>query len=142
MKKEIIIPPQFQRPKTTIFFTAIKFLIAAFLIALPFKWFVAQPFVVSGASMLPTFDENEYLVIDKVSYHFEQPHRGDIIIFEYPLDPSYFFIKRIIGLPGETVVIERNGIKVKDNSGAEQLLTEPYASSLIKEESTTTLAKD
>src|SRR4051812_20992241 len=81
----------------------VKFFLSALFIAIPIRWFVAQPFIVSGLSMVPTFEENNYLVIDKLWYHFHKPQRGDVIIMEYPLDPSTYFLKRIIGLPGETV---------------------------------------
>lgn len=144
MRKHIVIPPEFQARKTgTVFFTAIKFILVAFLVALPFKWFVAQPFIVSGVSMVPTFEQNEYLIIDKVSYHWDKPQRGDVIIFEYPLDPSYYFIKRIVGMPGETVAIDGVNVSITDSSGSTRTLSEPYISSLNpkKQHSTTTLAR-
>ena len=72
----------------------LKFVILAFIILLPFRWFVAQPFIVSGTSMIPAFKVNEYLIIDKITYDFKQPERGDVIVFHYPLDPAIFFIKR------------------------------------------------
>jgi signal peptidase I len=53
--------------------------------------------------MAPTFETGEYLIVDQVSYRFENPTRGDVIIFRFPNDPSKYFIKRIIGLPGEVV---------------------------------------
>jgi signal peptidase I len=145
MKKEIIIPPEFQAKKTgTLFFTIIKFVLAAFLIALPIKWFVAQPFIVSGASMVPTFTDSEYLVIDKVSYRFGEPQRGDVITFQYPLDPAYYFIKRIVGLPGETVLIDGDSVVISGDDGVMHALQEPYISSTSpkKERSTTKLAEN
>jgi len=80
-----------------------KFAVLALVIVVPFRLFIAQPFIVSGASMAPTFDTGEYLIIDQVSYRFDNPARGDVIIFRFPNDPSKYFIKRIIGLPGEVV---------------------------------------
>ena len=145
MKKGIIIPSEFQGQRTgTLFFTTIKFLLVAFLIALPFKLFVAQPFVVSGVSMVPTFIDGEYLVIDKVTYRYKKPQRGDIIIFEYPLDPSYYFIKRVVALPGETITIDGAHVEVTDQNGASKMLDEPYISSTNpkKDVSRITLAKD
>ena len=81
----------------------IKFALIALLIVIPVRWFIAQPFVVRGASMVPTFENNEYLIVDQLTYHFEDPKRGDVIIMRYPKDPKTFFIKRIIGLPNEKI---------------------------------------
>src|SRR3954471_23057403 len=86
----------------------IKFSIAALCIAVPIRLFIAQPFLVSGASMAPTLEQNDYLVIDKLWYHLHKPQRGDVIIMQYPLDPSIFFVKRIIGLPGETINVAKS----------------------------------
>ncbi len=67
--------------------------------------FIAQPFVVSGASMEPNFQNGNYLVIDEVTYRFREPARGEVVVFRYPKDPSVYFIKRVIGLPGEQVTV-------------------------------------
>ncbi|MCX6731410.1 MAG: signal peptidase I [Candidatus Parcubacteria bacterium] len=77
----------------------IKFTIIALLIVIPIRLWIAQPFIVSGASMEPTFDNGDYLIIDEFSYHFQKPQKGDVIVFRYPVDPSKFFIKRIIDVP-------------------------------------------
>lgn len=105
----------------------LKFTILALLIITPFRFFVAQPFIVSGASMEPTIDPHEYLVIDQLTYRFEKPARGDVIIFRYPLDPALFFVKRVIGLPGERVDIENGSVTISSDTGATHILTEPYA---------------
>ncbi len=78
-----------------------KFTIIAVLIVVPIRIWVAQPFIVSGASMEPTFDNGNYLIVDEISYRFEKPKIGDVIIFRYPLDPSKYFIKRIVNIPKE-----------------------------------------
>ena len=83
----------------------LKIVIISLAIIIPIRYFLIQPFFVKGASMDPNFYDGDYLIIDEISYRFSEPQRGDIIIFRYPLDPSQFFIKRIIGLPGETVEI-------------------------------------
>lgn len=88
----------------------IKLTLIALLVILPIRMWVAQPFIVSGASMEPTFENGDYLIVDELSYRFQEPQRGDVIIFRYPLNPSKFFIKRIEGLPGET--IENNGEEI------------------------------
>ena len=105
---------------------ALTFSAIAILIVLPIRLFVAQPFVVSGASMDPTFHDGEYLIVDEASYHLGDPKRGDVVIFRYPKDTSKYFIKRVIGLPGETVHITENTVDVTSADGKDVLLTEPY----------------
>ena len=92
------------------FWELVRFAILAILIVLPIRLFIAQPFIVSGASMYPTFHDSEYLIIDEISYILGEPKRNDVVVFKYPKDTTKFFIKRIIGLPGETVDI--NGEEV------------------------------
>lgn len=70
-----------------------------------------QPFFVDGASMEPNFEDGQYLIIDEITYRYKAPQRGDVIVFRPPTDNSQYFIKRIIGLPGER--IEVNGGRVK-----------------------------
>jgi len=82
------------------------------LIVLPIRLFIAQPFIVSGASMSPTLDSGDYLVIDQISYRFNKPQRNEVVVFRYPNNPSRFYIKRIIGLPGETVEVSNNTVIV------------------------------
>jgi signal peptidase I len=85
----------------------LKFAIIALIIVIPIRMFIAQPFVVSGDSMFPTFHNGEYLIVDELSYIIGQPHRGDVIVFRYPNDTKRFFIKRIIGLPNEEIRINK-----------------------------------
>lgn len=108
------------------FWETIKFAIIAFIIVWPIRAFVAQPFIVSGSSMVPTFENSQYLIVDQISYRFEKPHRGEVVIFRYPNDPSKFFIKRIIGLPGETVNIKGSSVTITQTNGQEITLDEPY----------------
>src|SRR5258708_35518334 len=82
------------------FWDMFKILVLALVIIVPFRMFIAEPFVVSGSSMLPNFHNKDYLIVDRIFYHTAQPQRGDVIVLLYPKDPSQFFIKRIIGLPG------------------------------------------
>jgi signal peptidase I len=107
----------------------VRFLFIALLIIVPIRVFIAQPFIVSGASMDPTFQDKQYLIVDELSYRFGEPERGDVVIFKFPRNPKQFFIKRVIGLPGETVTIADNGnVVIKDSAGAEEVFTlsEPY----------------
>ncbi len=75
--------------------------------------------------MVPSFNNGEYLIIDELTYRFRQPERGEVIIFRYPLNPEKFFIKRVIGRPGETVEIKNNRVFVTTD-GERKELTEPY----------------
>lgn len=105
----------------------IKFVILAALIVIPIRMFVFQPFIVSGESMYPTFNNADYLIIDELSYRFHTPERGDVVVFRYPNDPSRFFIKRIIGLPGETVVFKDRSVYIKNIDHPDGMkLDEPY----------------
>lgn len=119
--------------KENSFWEIFKFALLALVIVIPIRTFVAQPFIVSGSSMVPTFENNEYLIVDEISYRLHQPERGDVIVFRYPNDPSKFFIKRIIGLPRETLTITGQKITIKNSAHPEGLtLEEPY----VKNEST------
>lgn len=109
----------------------VQFALIALIIVLPVRWFVAQPFIVSGASMEDTFHSSEYLIVDQLSYHFHDPKPGDVIVFRYPNNPSTFFIKRIIGVPGDTVVIDGNIVTIiNDEYPNGYVLEEDYVASM------------
>lgn len=71
-----------------------------------------EPRLVLGQSMEPTLHTGEYVMLDKVSYHFHQPERGDIVVFKYPYAPDEDYIKRVIGLPGDHVVVQDGHVYV------------------------------
>jgi signal peptidase I len=101
--------------------------IVALTLALSVRFFIAAPYLVQGASMYDTFDQNDYLIIDRISYRFEEPKRGDVIVFRFPQDPSRSFIKRVIGLPGETVSMEGKVIRIiNDEKPKGFIIDEPY----------------
>jgi len=104
----------------------VKFALIALLVVLPIRFFVAQPFVVRGASMEPTFRGGEYLIVDQISYRFDEPERGDVIILRYPKDESVFFIKRIVGLPNETVEIVGKEVVIRRGGEPAFTLDEGY----------------
>ncbi len=104
----------------------IKFVVITLVIVLPIRAYVAQPFIVSGTSMSPTFEDKEYLIIDELSYHLREPERGEVVVFRYPKEPKIHFIKRIIGLPGETVTIQDSKVKIETVAGEEINLDESY----------------
>ena len=96
------------------FWETIRFAAVTLLIVIPVRAYVAPPFIVSGDSMAPSFENGEYLIIDELSYLLRAPARGEVVVFRYPRDPSKFFIKRVIGRPGETVVIRNGRVYIKN----------------------------
>ncbi|MEK9154800.1 MAG: signal peptidase I [Patescibacteria group bacterium] len=86
--------------------------VVAVAAVLVIRYFLVQPFLVSGASMEPNFKNGDYLLIDEISYRLKEPERGEVIVFHYPNDKSFYYIKRIIGLPGETVEIKDGKITI------------------------------
>lgn len=89
-----------------------RVLLVSLAIVLPVRYFLVQPFIVRGASMEPTFEDSEYLIVDELSYYLRAPERGEVVVFRYPRDPSQFFIKRIMGLPGEEVDIKDGHVTI------------------------------
>lgn len=105
----------------------VKLVVIAVVIVIPFRLFIAQPFIVDGASMDPTFENSQYLIVDELTYHFNTPQRGSVLIFKYPRDPKKFFIKRVIGLPNEQVVINNGQVTIINTENPNGLkLNEPY----------------
>jgi signal peptidase I len=96
-------------------------LLIAIGLALVIIVFLYQPVKVEGTSMAPLLSDQERIFINKFVYRFEDIHRGDVVVFWYPLDRSKSFIKRVIGLPGETVDIRHGMLYVNS-----QLVPEPY----------------
>jgi signal peptidase I len=92
-----------------------QIIIIAAAIIIPIRYFLIQPFIVKGASMEPNFEDNEYLIIDELSFRFRDIERGEIIVFEPPTNESQYYIKRVIGLPGETVQIKNGQITIYNN---------------------------
>src|ERR1035437_3278279 len=94
--------------------------IISLAVIIPIRIYIAQPFIVSGDSMDNTFRNGQYLIVDEISYRFHNPQRGDVLIFKIPpeavaissgvLSKNIYFIKRIIGLPGETVQVSGNDV--------------------------------
>lgn len=133
-KNEIVSPiPCEEKPETWWDFTKelFKFTILSLIIVLPVRFFIAQPFLVSGASMVPTFEDGEYLIIDEISYYFNEPKRNEVIVFRYPNNPSKYFVKRIIGLPGETIIVKDNDVLIKNKDNPEGFyLEQPFVKNL------------
>ncbi len=108
----------------------IQIIVISAAIIIPIRYFLVQPFYVKGASMEPEFYDHEYLIIDEIGYRLHEPERGEIIVFRYPRDPSQYFIKRVIGLPGETIeVIDGRVMLYNDTYPNGLALDEPYLDS-------------
>jgi signal peptidase I len=90
----------------------LKVAIIALVLAGLVRYFLVQPFFVEGASMEPNFENGEYLLIDELSYYFRPVERDEVVVFHYPLDTSKYYIKRVIGLPEETVEIKNNQVTI------------------------------
>ena len=90
------------------------YIVVAVSLALGIRFFIATPYLVSGASMDPTFKDSNYLIVDRISYTLGEPKRGDVIIFDLPENPSKSLIKRVIGLPGETVSIKGDNVEIRN----------------------------
>ncbi len=107
-----------------------KIVIIAAAIVMPIRYFLFQPFFVRGQSMDPNFGDGDYLIVDEISYRFQNPQRGEVIVFKAPSNSSQRFIKRIIGLPGETVEIKNGNITIYKDGQPFVLNEENYLSSL------------
>lgn len=105
------------------------------VVVVPIRLFIVSPFIVDGDSMHPTFENLDYLIIDEFLYYFRAPERGEVIVFRYPGNPSVFYIKRVIGLPGETVSINHGAITITTADGTKFDLEEPY---IVNEDATYT----
>ena len=91
------------------------------------RYFLFKPFYVKGSSMVPTFEQSEYLIVDELTYRFRNPERGEVIVFHAPVGAGDFYLKRIIGLPGERVKIEEKKIIIFNNDYLQGVvLKEPY----------------
>lgn len=128
---------------TLIIWDILKILVVAVIIIIPIRYFIFQPFIVSGSSMEPSFHNGEYLVIDEISYRFGDPQRGQVVVLHPPTAQSKeFYIKRIIGLPGEKIEIDNgkvtifnsqhpNGKVLEEDYLPNQSLSYPHDTSIV-----------
>jgi len=99
--------PRIDRQEISAFFwEVIKMVVISLAIIVPVRYYLVQPFFVRGASMELSFDNGDYVLIDEITFKFRQPQRGEVIVFRAPKDKTQFYIKRIIGLPGEIIRIK------------------------------------
>ena len=120
----------------------IKVFFWAFIVIMPIRIFLFQPFFVQGASMEPNFQGGNYLIINELGYKntsfgidnkdifsvptFRELNRGDVVVFRYPKDPTQFFIKRVIGLPGEKVIIVDGKVRIVSKQNPEGFILDEY----------------
>ncbi|MDD5760454.1 MAG: signal peptidase I [Candidatus Pacebacteria bacterium] len=104
----------------------LEMIFIAILIVIPIRHFLIQPFIVHGSSMEPNFYTRDYLIIDELTYRFRDPLRHEIVVFKAPNHSSQYYIKRIIGLPNETISIKDGQITVTTFSGDSFILQEDF----------------
>lgn len=107
-------------------FDIVKIVVISLAIIVPIRTFIVQPFTVWGDSMTPNYESGDYLFINEISYRFSEPERGDVVILKPPHDSSRFFIKRIVGLPGESLKIEDGKVFVGEGAVISGELRESY----------------
>jgi signal peptidase I len=110
---------QRKQAKLSVVAEMLRTVLFVFILASLLRFFIVQPYIVEGSSMVPRFTNNDYLVVDKISYRFGEPQRGDIIVFRYPAQPAINYVKRIIALPGERIKIERNQVTIYNKENPE-----------------------
>lgn len=127
LPREPLVQRAPQNPRSSSSASLFAYTVLALGLALTIRFFIAAPYVVAGSSMEPNFENWDYLITDRVSYRFYEPERGDVVVFRLPHQKSRTLIKRVIGLPGETVRVGPEGVSILNESGeAEFTLAEPY----------------
>ena len=114
--------PEGHEPLRYFFFDFLKVFVMAVAIIIPVRYFLFQPFVVTGDSMRPNFHDGNYLIIDELTYRIREPERGEVVVMRFPKDTSQFFIKRIVGLPGEHIVIRDGRVTIYNADHPEGLI--------------------
>ena len=122
--------PKTQEKEPSSILSFLIYVACALLVVVPFRIFIAQPYIVNGTSMYPTFHDADYLIVDQLSKRFETPLSGAVVIIEnpkYPKENTKYFIKRLIGFPNETVKIVDGKVSIISTEHPDGLLlNEPY----------------
>lgn len=103
----------------------VESIVIAVLLAMFIMTFIGRSYVVDGSSMVPTLHDGERLLVDKLTYRFSEPERGDIVVFKFPANPKYRYIKRVIGVPGDKILIEGGSVYLNGVRLAEGYVSEP-----------------
>lgn len=109
-----------------IFWENLEMIFIAILIVVPIRYFLIQPFIVNGSSMEPNFHTQDYLIIDELTYRFRDPERYEVVVFRAPSHPNQYYIKRVVGLPFETIDIKNGQIIITDTTGDSFPLQEDF----------------
>ncbi len=109
------------------FVELIEFIAIVGAILIVIRFFVAEPHKVSGHSMVPNFQDGDYIITNKLAIRMDNLQRGEVIILQHPQDPSEILIKRIVGLPGEHIKLENGEVFINDRQ-----LKEPYLPAGVK----------
>jgi signal peptidase I len=120
------VPAPTQATRTSGLGLWLRDLIVSAAISVLIILFLYQPVRVEGTSMLPRLEDHDRLFINKFVYHFEAIHRGDVVVFHYPRDPSKSYIKRVIALPGDRIWIDRGSVWVNGKMLHESYVPEKY----------------
>lgn len=94
------------------FWETLEVVLISLAIILPIRYFLVQPFFVKGQSMEPSFQDGDYLIVDEVSFRFREANRGEVVVFRFPQQASQFYIKRVVGLPAETIEVMGGRVKI------------------------------
>lgn len=117
--------------------------VLALVIILITRHFLILPFIVKGASMEPNFHDNEYLIVDEVTYRLREPERGEIVVFHPPTSEKQYYIKRIIGLPKERVEVKDGKVTIySDTYPSGVVLQEEYLTETTNGSDSVTLGPD
>lgn len=135
-KKGDFLPLKLIKLGINFFFDFLETIVVALSIFVVIYLFIVQPHEVKGSSMEPNFHNNEYILTDKISYRFDEPKRGDVIIFKAPVNPDVDYIKRIIALPSEKVKVHNGEVYVNNERLNELYLENPtplFPNSMLKD---------
>lgn len=125
------LPPNLRR---RLFIENALYIIVAVLLAALIQAYIIRPFIVNGSSMEPNIEDKQYLIVDEISYRVREPERGDVIVLKSPPEPKKYYIKRIIGLPGETVKITGTTVTIINSEHPTGFaLTESYLNDALNQ---------
>lgn len=112
-----------EKQKNSSFFREItESIVIAVLLAVVIRLFILEPFYIPSGSMEPTLQEGDRIIVSKLNYHFQDPARGDVVVFKYPLNQKRNFVKRLIATGGETVALKSSRLYIDGQAVSEDYL--------------------